>query len=129
MGFKGSFCNVLLMKGKVLKVKYGYNPNSSSVGSATSGLMAESLKNAINTTKTNSSVLADLLGINISKSANATTTTTLQKAAADSSFSWLVQNGGILNTLEYLLSAAITSVVIYFTAKRVARAIRAKMRK
>jgi hypothetical protein len=112
-------------KGRILRVKYGYNPNSSSVGSATSGLMAESLQNAINKS-TNSSVLADLLGINLSKSANATTTTTLSQSTAGGS--WLM-GGGILDTLIYVVSAAITSVIIYFTAKKIARTIRRKMKK
>jgi hypothetical protein len=114
------------VKGKILRVKYGYNPNSSSVGSATSGLMAESLKNAINSSKTNSSVLADLLGINISKTANATTTTTLTQSTTGSS--WLM-GGGVLDTLIYVVSAAITSVIIYFTAKKIARAIRKKLKR
>lgn len=155
-------------KGNILKIKYGYNPNSSDVGSETSGVLSEVLKNALNgsanasagnTTTlahSTSSTLATLLKNATAKATTSTTSTpgdgtattttstlaenaatqtthmihrvstTLQQAASDaSSWDYFVQTiARTFDLARYLLTAAITLALIYFTARRVSRAIR-----
>ncbi len=98
-----------MSQGKILRVKYGYNPNSSSIGSETTGAIADLLRNA----SKSSSVLMEK------------TTTSLGGSSFWSTFSQY----STLDLIKYSLGSIFAAIIIFFVSKKLYFKIKFKIRK
>ena len=105
----------MIKKGKILKVKYGYNPNSSSIGSETTGAVANFLKSAsANATSTTTQVIEATTKAT-PQVAGATEKAVQAANAAVGTTNTMVQTG-LVQWLKYMALVAIGAVVIIFVA-------------